>query len=159
MTRGSSRGEPGAQVQLAWEVAERPLADREVRAAVAAALAFGGRAGIELSVLLTGDERIAALHGEWLDDPSPTDVLSFDLGEAGGGPAGELVVSVDCARRVATERDMPAGRELALYLVHGALHLCGFDDREPADRARMRSAERSVLAALGYPDDPLPHDA
>lgn len=149
-------GEP--EVLIAWEAEERPLDEAGVRRAVGAALEHGGRGGLSLSVLLTGDERIAALHGEWLGDPTPTDVLAFDLGEEGVGPAGELVVSVERAREVAAERGVPVARELALYLVHGALHLCGFDDHEVEERARMRRAENVVLASLGYADDPLPHD-
>jgi len=49
-------------------------------------------------------------------------------------------------------------RELVLYVVHGALHLCGFDDHDPDERAAMRAAERSVMGRLGYPEDLAPHD-
>ena len=58
-------------------------------------------------------------------------------------------MSVDRAIEVARKRGVPASDELRLYLVHGALHLCGYDDREPGDRARMRRAESAVLGALG----------
>ena len=54
----------------------------------------------------------------------------------------------DRARAVAAERGEDAAAELRLYLVHGALHLCGYDDREPAERARMRAAEAAVLSRL-----------
>jgi probable rRNA maturation factor len=94
------------------------------------------------------DRELARLHGERLGDPSPTDVMAFDLGP-GKGVAGEVYVSAERARRVSRERDEPPERELALYVVHGCLHLCGFDDRRPRDRARMRAAERSVLSRLG----------
>ena len=149
-------------VEVAWgvalEPADRPLTDEAVSAAAEAALRHGGRAGAGLSVVLVDDPTLAALHAEHLDDPSPTDVITFDLGEEGEGPVGELYVSVDRARAVAAERGVPAARELALYVVHGALHLCGHDDHDPDDRARMRAAERTVLGELGYPDDPGPHD-
>jgi probable rRNA maturation factor len=59
-------------------------------------------------------------------------------------------VSVERARVEARRRDLSPERELALYVVHGCLHLCGFDDRAPRPRARMRAAERAVLARLGY---------
>ncbi len=144
---------------IAWETEDRPLGDAEVEAALDAALEHGGRPGLALGVVFVDDARLAALHAETLGDPSPTDVITFDLGEEGGGPAGELWVSVERARTVAAERGVPVARELALYLVHGALHLCGFDDREDADRARMRAAEARVLEVLGYPPDALPHDA
>jgi probable rRNA maturation factor len=140
-------------VAVAWseEAGAPAVGDAFVRAALAAALAHGGRPGLELSVAFVSDREIAELHGRWLDDPSPTDVLSFDLGQEGPGPGGEIYVSVERARDEARARRLSLERELALYLVHGALHLCGYDDRERAERARMRAAEAAVLAELGYP--------
>lgn len=136
---------------VAWTIGgPRLLADEEVRRIVAAALEHGGRRGIPLSVVFVGDDELARLHDEALGDPSPTDVLAFDLGQTGRGPAGELYVSVERARAVAEERGFAPAGELALYLVHGCLHLCGFDDRRPRERARMRAAERAVLAGLGF---------
>ena len=139
---------PG-RVGIAWGVRARPLTDRAIRAAVRAALAHGGRAGINVEVALVSDRHLASIHGRFLGDPAPTDVISFDLGEDGDGLAAEIYVSVDRARAVARERGDPVERELALYLVHGALHLCGFDDRSVKDRARMRAAESLVLESLG----------
>ena len=148
--------EPSETIHVTW-AAEGPepplLAPEAVRAAAAAALAHGGRAGAELEVVFVDDERLASMHGEWLGDDSPTDVITFDLGNDTDGPVGELYVSEPCARRVAAEQGIDPARELALYVVHGALHLCGFDDHADDDRARMRAAEREVLAALGYGDD------
>lgn len=135
----------------------------EIERIVCAALEEGGRAGVELSVVLVDDDTLAALHGQQLGDPSPTDVMSFDLEGDGDdsaelGPVGEVYVSVDRAQAVATERGVRFARELALYLVHGTLHLCGHDDVEPEDRARMRAAETRVLARLGFEADAAPHD-
>jgi probable rRNA maturation factor len=133
-----------------------------VGAAAEAALAHGGRPGLALSVVFVDDAEITRLHGDWFDDPTPTDVISFDLGEDEPGPAGELYVSVERARDEARARDLPLERELALYVVHGALHLCGFDDREEGDRRRMRAAEARVLARLaglaGEAREPRPLD-
>jgi len=58
-------------------------------------------------------------------------------------------VSVDRAREVAEERGLTWEREVVLYVVHGTLHLCGFDDHEDEDREAMRGAEAAVLARLG----------
>lgn len=145
-------------VEIHWCVAERPLDDAAVAAAVAAALVHGGRPGLAVDVVLVDDATLAELHGRFLGDPSPTDVMSFDLGDDDAGPAGEIYVSVDRARAIAESRGVPAARELALYLVHGALHLCGHDDHDDGERAAMRSAERAVLTGLGYADDQGPHD-
>ena len=138
---------PG-RVGIAWAVASRPLAGGTIRRTVRAALAHGGRPRIDVDVALVSDRRLSAIHERFLGDPSPTDVISFDLGEDDGSPAGEIYVSVDRARAVARERGVAVGRELQLYLVHGALHLCGYDDRSSRDRRRMRDAEATVLASL-----------
>jgi len=146
-------------VQIAWPEGaglRQPLDEAQVAAAVERALEHGGRAGLEVSVVFTTDAELARMHGEWLDDAAPTDVIAFDLGEDLPGPAAELYVSLERAQLVAAERGGDPGRELALYLVHGALHLCGHDDREPAERLAMRAAESEVLATLGYPpEDPF----
>ncbi len=147
------RASRAGRIGVAWGVRARPLSDRAVRKAVRAALAHGGRAGIDIEVAMVSERCLSALHGRFLGDPSPTDVISLDLGEEGGGPVGEIYVCVDQAREVARERGVPLARELCLYLVHGTLHLCGFDDRGPRDRVRMRAAESAVLAALGHPPE------
>jgi probable rRNA maturation factor len=146
----------GAAPGIVWQVRGRLLPDAEVRRILRAALAHGCREGLALSVVFVGDAALARLHRRWLGDPTRTDVIGFDLSDE-HSRAGELYVSATCARRVAAERGVTPQRELALYLVHGALHLCGFDDSRPRARARMRRAETAVLRALGYPDDPLPH--
>jgi len=99
-----------------------------------------GRPDLSVSLLLTDDAEIARLHGEYLDDPTPTDVMSFDL----DGTA-ELVVSVETAAREAARGGHEVHGEVALYIAHGLLHLCGFDDHDDDDRRAMRAAERAVL--------------
>ena len=93
---------------------------------------------------------MAELHERYSGVEGPTDVLAFPLMEA-PRLVGDVVVSVDTARREAARREHPAYDELVLYAVHGTLHLLGHDDHEAADRKRMRRAERDVLEALGIP--------
>ncbi|MCP3918236.1 MAG: rRNA maturation RNase YbeY [bacterium] len=145
-------------IRVTWDVDTRPIEAEAVVAAVTEALAHGGRASIDVDVILVDDPTLTDLHARFLGDPTPTDVISFELGEDGPGPAAELYVSVDCASRVAAERGVGAARELALYLVHGTLHLCGYDDHEAREREAMRAAEQAVLTKLGYPRDDAPHD-
>jgi probable rRNA maturation factor len=145
--------------EVAWCIeGERPLADGAVERAVRAALRHGERALVELSVVFVTDPVLAEMHAKHLGDSSETDVISFDLGEDTVGPAGELYISVDRARAVAGLRGSSLERELLLYVVHGALHLCGYDDHEDDERERMRTAERHVMGELGFPPDGLPHD-
>ena len=122
----------------------RPRTDRAfLRRVVAAALAFTDRRAMPVSLLLTDDAEIASLHARHLDDPTPTDVISFAIdGEA------EIVVSCETARRKANEHGHSARAEIALYIVHGLLHVAGFDDVRASDRVRMRSAEREVMRRL-----------
>ncbi|MBL8725109.1 MAG: rRNA maturation RNase YbeY [Planctomycetes bacterium] len=129
----------------------RPRSDAAfLRRVARAALRHGGRPELPVSLLLTDDAEIARLHAEFLGDATPTDVISFDLGDSA-----ELVVSVETARRVARERGHRARDEVALYVVHGLLHVCGHDDHGVRARKRMRSAEQAVLAALGLAVAPV----
>lgn len=136
-----------ADAEVEVEVLDRwrPRSDRRFVTRVAqTTLAFVRRKDLRVSVLLTGDAEMARLHGEYLDDPTPTDVLSFPMDDGV-----DVVVSVEGARREAKARGHTIKAELALYLVHGLLHACGYDDGDEADRARMRKAERDVLELLG----------
>lgn len=101
----------------------------------------------ELSVVFLSDPDLARLHGEFLQDPTPTDVITFE-GDRAAGLAGEICVSVDTAAREARARRADFATELTLYLVHGWLHLAGHDDLVPAKKRRMRAAERRALALL-----------
>lgn len=137
-------------------------------------LAHGG----ELSLVFLSDSALAGLHARFLDDPTITDVITFE-GDPALGTAGEICVSVDAAvrhvtagpaaratprptnapgrpgrsarSRAASRRpiDQAAfGRELMLYVVHGWLHLAGYDDLAPARKRVMRRAEAKALRLL-----------
>jgi len=101
----------------------------------------------ELSLAFLTDAALARLHDDFLNDPAPTDVITFP-----GGPtddfAGEICVSVDRAAAESSKRAHPFAQELTLYLVHGWLHLAGLDDLTPAGRRAMRRGERRLLAAI-----------
>jgi probable rRNA maturation factor len=145
-------------VTVHWKGLRRWFDDAHVRRAARAALSHGGRPGTALSLVFVDDRELARLHGRWLGDHTRTDVITFDLSDDLAGPAGEIYAGAECARRVAARRGGDPERELALYVVHGALHLCGFDDRSTRDRARMRRAEADVMKSLGYAPDPGEHD-
>jgi probable rRNA maturation factor len=107
-----------------------------------------GRASI--SVALVDDATIHAINRRHLDHDWPTDVISFLFSEPGGPECvGELVVSAEHAVTLARRLGTEPWPELALYVVHGLLHLCGYDDRSAADAAAMRGREGEVLAGAG----------
>ena len=108
---------------------------------------LGGCPAGELSVVFLTDAALAKLHGEFLGDASATDVITFE-GEREAGVAGEICVSVDAARAYAREHGRVFAEELMLYVVHGWLHLAGYDDLQPAKKRRMRAAEKRAMAIL-----------
>ena len=149
---------------VAWTVPDAPgdLGEVEALAALAAALAHGEAPELRVDVIFVDDAALARLHGQFLGDPTRTDVITFDLREDGApdehGPDGEIYVSVERAREVAAGRGVEPAREQALYVVHGALHLVGFDDHDARDRALMRAAEAAVMGRLGYAEDLGDHE-
>ncbi len=107
-----------------------------------------------LSIAFVTDAAIRRLNRKFLGHDRATDVLAFGLDPRGSrGPGGELfgevVVSADTARREARARGIPVEEELLRYVVHGILHLLGFDDHRPRDRARMWARQEAALRRLG----------
>lgn len=98
---------------------------------------FALKALEEVSVAIVSDRTIARLHLEFMGIPGPTDVLTFDHGE--------IVMSAETAALYATEYGHRLEEELALYTIHGLLHLNGFDDATPRDAARMQKVQSRVL--------------
>jgi probable rRNA maturation factor len=94
----------------------------------------------EIHVLLVSDRRMAALHRQFLNQSGPTDVITF--------AHGEIFISTETARRHAKQFGNSFFRELQLYLVHGLLHLHGFDDRTERDGRRMKAAQEKILNQL-----------
>jgi probable rRNA maturation factor len=108
---------------------------------------LGGCPSGELSVVFLADRALARIHADFMDDPTPTDVITFE-GDRAAGLAGEICVSADMARAYARARGRNFAEELTLYVVHGWLHLAGYDDLQPAQKRRMRAAEKRALSLL-----------
>ena len=118
----------------------------------------------ELSLVFLTDAALAQLHADFLADPTPTDVITFE-GNPAFGTAGEICVSVDAALRHVSPpvpslksqiSDLKSAAafsaELTLYLVHGWLHLAGYDDLVPAKKRLMRRAEARAMTLLRLHD-------
>jgi probable rRNA maturation factor len=107
----------------------------------------GGCPEGELSLAFLTDGALARLHGRFLADPSATDVITFG-GDPAGGSAGEICVSADAAARHAGRAGARLSGEVMLYVVHGWLHLAGYDDTNPAAKRSMRRAEARAMRIL-----------
>jgi probable rRNA maturation factor len=113
-------------------------------------------ADAELSVVLCNDPHIRALNRTHRTIDRPTDVLSFAMQEGDGlleddTVLGDLVISIDTAHRQAQELGHSLEQELRVLLVHGLLHLLGYDHETSAEDAEeMRAAERKLLDRLGH---------
>jgi probable rRNA maturation factor len=123
--------------------------ERRLEAAVRAAFSDSPYDDASVSVAVVDDAAIHALNRQFLEHDYPTDVLSFPLEDDPPRLEGEIVVSVDTAERCAADAGWTRDEELLLYVVHGALHLAGFDDNAPANAMAMRRREAAVLARLG----------
>ena len=145
--RGAGRSVQVSNRHPRLRLGRRPL-EAAIRLLDSRAEGFrGGCPGGALSVALLTDRALARLHARYLGDPSRTDVITFG-GDAGHALAGEICVSVDAAARRAGRDPGALSRELALYVVHGWLHLAGYDDRGPGPRRRMRRAEARAMRLL-----------
>lgn len=115
----------------------------------AAAERVDGRAH-RVRIAVVDDGRMAAMHERHSGVSGTTDVLTFDMREDGDGPLDvDIVVCIDEARRQADRRGHVVERELLLYILHGALHCLGHDDRDPDASAAMHVREDEILAAIG----------
>jgi len=140
-------------VTLAVEVdAERlPMPPADLEALFARALVACGFEG-SVSLAVVDDETMRSVNRDYHDCDAPTDVLAFPLGDAPapGGFVAEIVVSLDTAEREAEARGVTTASELLLYVVHGTLHMLGYDDHDPEDARRMHARTLEILTGLGY---------
>ncbi len=115
-----------------------------------------GEEGSELSIELIGDRRMRRLNRVYRNKDRSTDVLAFAMREAISPDAtllGDVIVSIPTARRQALQSGRSLDQELAVLVIHGVLHLCGYDhERSEREARRMRRKERTILRTLG----PLP---
>jgi probable rRNA maturation factor len=110
----------------------------------------------EVSVLITGQDRIHELNRTYLDEDRPTDVLSFPMVPPGDNTGfiappdglvhlGEIVISLPQATEQAREHAHSTQREIAILTIHGVLHLLGYDHAEPEEETRMKKREGEIL--------------
>ena len=111
---------------------------------------------VELSVALVSDARIHELNRSFRKKNKPTDVLAFAMNEGeglgeGSGLLGDVIISVDTARRQAKANRRPLLDELTMLLAHGLLHLLGYDHRNDREERVMTAKTRELEAAARRP--------
>ncbi len=140
------------QVQIDPSYRSAISADQIVRLVETALRQEGEQEPASLSIVITGDGRLHELNRDYLGNDGPTDVLSFPAGEidpdSGIPYLGDVLISFPQAERQASEAGQDVEAELQLLIVHGVLHLLGFDHAEPEEKDRMWAAQRAILQAF-----------
>lgn len=153
----------GLEIDILTEAegwAALPDAETLVRRAVAAALTEGAEleedVTFEVSVTLTDDARIRTINREWRDKNKPTNVLSFPAAEVPEGvtpvPLGDIIVAFETVAAEARDEDKSLADHFTHLIVHGTLHLVGYDHEDEDEAEEMEDTERHILAGLGIAD-------
>ena len=112
-----------------------PLCESEARSSEAPLLNLD-----EIEFTIISDTEMSRVHAEFLNDPTPTDVITFHHGE--------ILVSADTALRQGAEHGQSMDQELALYLIHGLMHLGGWEDHEESEAKEMAQKQESILSKV-----------
>lgn len=153
MSKVSANSDTGAdevQVSLVNEQSRHAVDDALLIEAAKAVLRDSTFRSAAISLAVVDDATIHELNRQYLDHDWPTDVLSFVLEENERQLEGEVIISADTAAASAAEFAWPPAAEQLLYVVHGTLHLVGYDDKSPEETERMRAAEVKYLRQFGF---------
>ena len=138
-----------------WRVPGLKPVERARRAALAALATARAEPPVELAILLSEDGEVRRLNRRWRGKDKPTNVLSFPSGASGPDGRtflGDVVLAFETLAREAAGFERPLTDHLSHLVVHGVLHLMGYDHEKPAEARRMEGLEVRVLAGLGIPD-------
>ena len=136
-------------VLIADEQSTFSINETQLREAVETVLSGSPYRSGTISIAVVNDPTIHRINRQYLQHDYPTDVLSFVLEDASPYLEGELIISTDTAKSNAEEYAWLAHDELVLYVIHGVLHLVGYQDKQPKEIAEMRAAEARCLQELG----------
>lgn len=160
----NSNAAPAVALDLSVEAGDWPgvaVLERLCQAAVDATLAETGLqapvGNAELSILFTDDAHIRGLNAQWREKDKPTNVLSFPaFAPNRDGPLppmlGDIVLAAETVRREAAEEEKPLDHHISHLVVHGLLHLIGYDHEVDDQAEGMEALERRILARLAIPD-------
>lgn len=125
------------------------VSDRAVRNAVGAVLTHEGTRSADVSVAFVGPARMRVLNRTYHGEDRATDVLAFRGDHAGrAGELGEIIICPAVARRNATRAQEPVRREVLRLLIHGTLHLCGYDHARPHEAEEMFTIQERLVERL-----------
>jgi probable rRNA maturation factor len=132
---------------------DQPLDFPTLKAAAKAVLEGEGVRAAKVVLAFVDNAHIHRLNKQFLNHDEPTDVITFPYTDAKAKKLeGEVVIGYEIAAEYAADRGHPTDRELLLYVIHGCLHLCGYDDTTAKAEKQMRAKEREYLTKLGQPD-------
>ena len=134
----------------AWETAA-PGLEAIARACQAAALRLEPRLDGEIALLVTSDEAMCALNNRFRGKDAPTNVLSFPS-DGPEGFLGDIALARETCAREAADKGIALGDHAAHLIVHGMLHLIGYDHQEPGEADEMERRESEILASMGIAD-------
>lgn len=155
------------QILISNEQSTVAISEDELRRVATLTLQSEGVVSAEISLAVVADPAIHKVNRDYLQHDYPTDVISFllDSGAADPRPGlpiaiqsrrragqwlhGDVILSAETAQREAAEYGWEPQAEICLYLVHGLLHLCGYDDLTDEEQTVMRTREREILLQLG----------
>jgi probable rRNA maturation factor len=133
------------RVELAQQQETHRVDAPRLKRAAREVIASAGFKDAEISIAVVDDARMHTLNRQYLRHDYPTDVLSFVLEQDQRSLEGEIIVSADYAAREAERFNWSVNDELLLYVIHGSLHLIGYDDQTPEAKAAMRAKEVEFL--------------
>jgi probable rRNA maturation factor len=140
---------PTCDVTVDWDVDQPQALDAaEVERLLTRGLAGEGQQGEwSFAVRFVADAEIGRLHEAFMGDPSPTDIITFPYDPEDGEQGGDIVISVETADRNAAEDGWATEQELRFLVLHGLLHVLGWDDATDADRSAMLTRQRELMGA------------
>lgn len=115
------------------------------------------RTSVSATVILADNKAVQELNSHWRSKNKPTNILSFpapqdERDEAGGDYLGDMILAFDVVAREAATQRKPLATHLCHLIIHGTLHLLGFDHVEDSDAQQMEQLEKTAMAKLGYRD-------
>lgn len=130
-------------------------AEKDILHWAGSALALGGGGG-EVTIRITDEDEMQSLNNKWRNIDNPTNVLSFPLHETGGPLLGDIVVCAPVVRREAAQQAKSLDAHWAHMIIHGILHLMGYDHNEEKEAENMEAKETALMLELGFPDPYFP---